>query len=217
MINWLKNLKRWIAQILNWLLEVEKVLFYCLIIVSVFLLGNILPVIFSTTPVSVIFRVHLIGILFQLLGVSTVSWGLYETRKIFRRPSLIDQAYKWIKRFPKFYPGPVFLSSSDTFSLRDIATLSVSEREPPGETQSVEERIFWLEREYTRMQTRFQGIEKQIIDHTQSLMTITEILGKKIVEGDQQNLQRLEEVSIGGIHLEIFGVICLFLGAILTF
>ena len=217
MINWLKNLKRWIAQILNWLLEVEKVWFYCLFIAAVFLLGNILPVIFSTTPVSLISRIHLIGILFQLLGILTVSWGLYETRKIFGRPSLIDQACKWINRFPKFHPGPVFLSFSDTFSLRDSATLSISEQKPPGKTQSVEERISWLESEYIRTQTRFQGIEEKLTDHTQSLMTATETLAKKIMEGDRQNLKKLEEVSVGGIHLEMFGVICLFLGAILSF
>lgn len=207
---------RYGLQIGNWLLEPEKTWKYFLIIIAVFLHGNIIPIIWFGTHGSLELRIVLIGLLFQLIGISTVAWGLYETRKQFRRPGVFEIVQSWLKRFPKLKPGLVSLSATGTSSASGSDTLSLQEPQQPGPDSPFEERIAWLEGKITRLDTLVQEHKKQYEEKITKLTTDLTSERQSRETEDKEVRKFFEEVSIGGIHLESFGVLCLFIGTILT-
>ena len=44
--------------------------------------------------------IRLTGLVLQLLGISTVIWGISETRALFGHPSFASKAKAWLSRFP---------------------------------------------------------------------------------------------------------------------
>ena len=207
---------RYGIQIGNWLLKPEKAWQYFLIIIAVFLHGNIIPIIWLGTHDSLELRIVLIGLLFQLIGISTVAWGLHETRKQFRRPGFFEIAQSWLKLFPKLKPRSLSISVNDTISLSMSGTLSLQEPQQPGPDSPFEERIVWLEGKITRLDTLVQEHKKQYEEKITKLTTDLTSERQSRETEDKEVRQFLEEVSIGGIHLESFGVLCLFIGTILT-
>ena len=133
-----------------------------------------------------------------------------------RRPGFFEIAQSWLKLFPKLKPRSLSISVNDTISLSMSGTLSLQEPQQPGPDSPFEERIAWLEGKIIRLDTLVQEHKKQYEEKITKLTTDLTSERQSRETEDKEVRQFLEEVSIGGIHLESFGVLCLFIGTILT-
>lgn len=87
-------------------------------------------------------RIRITGLILQLLGISTVSWGIHQTRLLFGRPTIISVVRKWLSRFTKYrrrvvtgqvtinLPSPTV--SGTGYELINPADASIDARIGPG-------------------------------------------------------------------------------------
>jgi hypothetical protein len=61
-----------------------------------------LVLIFSPIPVSLDDRVRYGGLLFELLGIGTVAYGLSDKSSLFNRQGILDECRAWWSRRPRW-------------------------------------------------------------------------------------------------------------------
>jgi len=152
------------------------------------------------------------GTMLQILGLSTVAYGLRQMRRMFDRPSLRAGILSWLRRLAAAFTGPKPISlqaSAGAFGMvTGDARLIRSVR--PGAT--LDERVSILEENLKllrdELDTRLQGVR-------QELGTVKESIERESQErrvADEKTARKIEEVAIGGLHLEEVGLFWLFLG-----
>jgi len=152
------------------------------------------------------------GTVLQILGLSTVALGLRQMRRMFDRPSVGAAILRWLRRFAAAFTGPKSISAQA--SLVGVATMTgelrVIRGVGPGAT--LDQRVSILEENLKllrdELDTRLQGVR-------QELGTVKESIERERQErrvADEKTARKIEEVAIGGLHLEVVGLIWLFLG-----
>jgi hypothetical protein len=159
--------------------------------------------------------VRINGMLLQLLGILTVAWGIYKTRKEFRHPSILTV---WRQRFSRF---PLFRKRSDTASGNaKMATLTSFGHGPdsfvavPG--AKIEERVKALEENLSKLYVNVSNlqiaIDKEFRKHANNLEQ-----EKGIREKEDRNIYaKLEAAETGGLHISAMGTFWLFIGVIMS-
>ena len=159
-------------------------------------------------------RLRIAGLILQLLGLGTVIWGLRDIRKLFGRPSLLEDAAARLRRFPRYKANvaPVILSGSIA-----LGRVAVSGRIlvslPP--TASVEERIAALEQAQRQQSDLIADIPGRIHKEAQVRATELESERRERAVGDNKIQGVLEEASAGGLPVARVGALWLFVGLIL--
>jgi len=149
------------------------------------------------------------GTSLQVLGLATVAIGLSETRRLFGRPSLPRKISGWFRRLAAAFtiPKPQTLQVSNGV----IASVTGKGRMVRGLGQgaSLEDRVSLLEEDLNQLRDELD-VEKQEI--RQKIKTVREHLERETQERrveNQQAARRIEELAVGGIHLEIVGLLWL--------
>ena len=147
----------------------------------------------------------------QMLGISTAAIALKNTSNIFDVPSVMKQFVEWMKRFPKVFAlrkgvaEKVSLSFSG--SLAATGNIELSKGDP-----SVEERLDVLEEKYEHLSQQLIDAQNEIKSEAQRLDKAVKQERRARSQADTEIREELESSSVGGLHLEIMGLIWLLVG-----
>ncbi len=156
------------------------------------------------------------GMILQFLGLVTVAIGLSQMRRLFGRPSLIARVFGWLERLAAAFGRP----KSYTLEASAGSYVVVGEEarlvRGVGPGASVEQRLSILEENVSHLRdevdTKVQGLRQEVA-------TVKESIQRESQErqaGDQELRRTIEEVAIGGLHLETVGLVWLILGVVGT-
>lgn len=164
------------------------------------------------TPEPVI---RLTGLVLQLLGISTVIWGISETRALFGHPSFAAKARSWLKRFPLLQrsivlAGGVGSSTASSSGGRAYGTYG------QGLNPTIETRLDALEKNVSLIHERITGMGAEM---DEGFRKANDALKNEEHVRQMEDCvihQKLEATGTGGVHISAIGASWLFVGVILS-
>lgn len=157
------------------------------------------------------------GMVLQLMGLATVAVGLSQTRRLFGCPSSAAKAMSWVRRLGAVFgrsnaiTGQAYVSSGEV-------RMSGSARVRIGATPDapMERRVEVLEQNYALFQAEFDASVAQAANALQGLRSALGPESSARQAEANATAAKLEEMAVGGLHLESIGVIWLAIGVIGT-
>lgn len=197
----------WLKALFHWLAEPDLVWMALLVVV--------LAVLIAFRPGVSEIHVRLTGLVLQLLGLSTVVYGIRETRKLFGRPSFRQLLREWLSRFPRWRRDAFIYAGTGAMTLTGgSATARGWHKVDP--TAPIETQLDALTRNVEQMNERLIQMQKdgdsELRKHSESLRQERQFRE----DGDARLHKRLEAAETGGLHISFIGVIWIFLGLILS-
>jgi hypothetical protein len=206
----IQDLGRWVRALADWLVEAWRVWVPALVVIVVLIVASQLPLSLAD-PV-----LRYCGLAFQLLGILTVVSGLRDKRRLFNRPSLLDNVRRWMKRRPRWgaKPQTILVTGTGSISLSGSAKLSVWRGAPAD--GSVEARLDALEANLATLRTEQAETAKELQEATRKT---NEAVGteRRARESAVTALRvQFEGLGAGGLHVEMMGVFWLVVGVVLA-
>ncbi|MBE9065001.1 hypothetical protein [cf. Phormidesmis sp. LEGE 11477] len=152
------------------------------------------------------------GLAFQMVGLITVVIGLSQSREEFGRPSLWCSTRDWFKGLFK-KPQPqhfkIEIEGAEARAEAGKVRFHVNSR-------YLEQRMDQLEGQVKDLWDRADELEGKIGLQKRRVDERLDQEQRARASADADISKRLEEAVIGGIHLELFGVLCLVVGITLA-
>jgi hypothetical protein len=205
----MKEFWRWMKVVGRWLAEEWRLWGPLAVVPAVMLLA-------SRLPGTLELRVRYCGLIFELLGILTVAWGLSDKRRLFKRPSIFAHFQSWLSRRPRLgvKPQPISLSGTATISLSVSGKLTVWRSTPPG--SAAEDRLDALEANLETLRTRqaeiTKSLDEEIRNRTEAVNA--ERQSRESTMGDVRT--QVETFAAGSLEIERAGLLWLILGVILA-
>jgi hypothetical protein len=160
-------------------------------------------------------HMRLAGMVFQWLGVGTVAYGVRQTRKMFRQPSLSSHLGKWLSQFPRWHrdlilgPGGVQVGVQVGSARLDV-WMDVTESDAP------DRKVQALLHNVQRLRERTANLQSDLdkVRHQQTEAMASEERTRRDSDADLE--AQLRKAQTGGLHITFVGLIWLFLGVLLT-
>jgi hypothetical protein len=156
------------------------------------------------------------GTILQVLGLFTVAEGLRRMRRMFGRPTLRAGAKDWFRRLVAAFRQPAPIDLVVILESGAHMTGEVRVRQSAGPGASVDQRLEVLQENVNRLEeeldAKIRELRKRIADVQESLKRESE----ERTAGDGRTARQIEEVAVGGLHLEIVGLLWLTLGVLGT-
>lgn len=157
------------------------------------------------------------GMILQLLGLATVAFGLSQMRRLFGRPSLAARLADWFARLASVFRRPRSVNAHLHAGVGGItmggkARLSCG----AGPETPIERRVAILEENLNFLQ---QQVNEEVSDLSGRIAGLKAQMERETGERqdeDQRTARKLEEVAVGGLHLEEVGLLWLALGVVGT-
>src|SRR5882672_11551074 len=92
----IQNLGRWIRALIHWVVDAWRVWVPLLVVMLVLLVASKFPLSWADSVL------RYFGLAFQLLGILTVVLGLRDKRRLFNRPTLVENIRHWMNRRPRW-------------------------------------------------------------------------------------------------------------------
>jgi hypothetical protein len=156
------------------------------------------------------------GMMLQLLGVSTVAFGLRNLRREFHRPSITENVLKGFTRVISSFMAPKPISAVMIKVLDDVTLTDAHVATTVGTEATIDERIVAIEENLTRLRAASQA---KIDGVKQELAALEANIAKEADErqaADQATRDALGRVAVGGLHLEKVGLTWLVFGIVGT-
>lgn len=158
--------------------------------------------------------IRLTGLGLQILGMITVIIGIRSTGELFGRPTLIEAAKAWGKRYPSYQPRIV----STSFTAKGTGSISarsaVRAGLPPSPT--LEDRVRTAERNIEFLRQEISEAQEKIDETERKLTTEMNAERGKSHEELNQVKKKLEEAHTGGLYVATMGITWLFIGVCLS-
>ncbi len=204
-----QNTKRFNRALIGWLLESQRVWITGAAIVLILGVAWLLPICRETA-------LRWAGMLIELSGIGTVVLGLMAKHRLFKLPSVLENALSWVQRRPKWKATPTILEvkTAETIELSGTARVSVWRGTPDG--ASLEDRITALEQNLQTVRKKQSEIEKRLDEERreqQQALTI-ETRAREATDQDLRNI--LEDLGSGGLYLEAMGIAWVIVGVFLA-
>jgi hypothetical protein len=148
------------------------------------------------------------GTMLQILGLITVASGLIKLRRQFGRAPFIAN---WFRKFKAAFilPKSIFGEASSSFAFNDEAHAVL--RAAPG--SPLEPRVLMLEQNLDSLRAEIRQLRREFGDKIEESVQRE---SQQRQDGDKETAHMIEEVAVGGLHLESVGLIWLFLGVLAT-
>ena len=152
------------------------------------------------------------GIGLQMLGLAMTAIGLILDRRIFDGPSFPAAMLNWFRRLAGAFTGPKTISvgGSLTSAWNIAGKLRVARELGPGAT--LDQRVSILEENLNllrdELDTELQGVRREL----GSVKVSIEHESQERRAADEKTGRKIEELAIGGQHLEWVGLLWLFFG-----
>lgn len=197
-----KRLKLWLRWVAIWALEPKLLWLTVAVLVCAFAIG-----ISSNCGEP---RIRLTGLSLQLLGMATVIWGIRSTGQLFGRPTLIEAAVSWLKRFPSYQPRILATTGTATATASASARASVTAGVP--ENPSIEDRVRALERNLQHVRQDIVGVEAAL-DQAKAEFRMSLAAESDKRQDEVTSLRkRMEAAHTGGLYMAAMGTTWLFVG-----
>jgi hypothetical protein len=159
--------------------------------------------------------IRLTGLALQLLGISTVIWGISVTRALFEHMSFSRTIKDWLSRFPLFRSDVVIGMGSNT-----AMGLSGKGRaltvHGPGENPTIEARLDSIEKNIVLIHDRITETHKEMDEEFHKLTDGFKHEEQTRQAADHAIREKLEATSTGGIYISVIGASWLFAGVVLS-
>ncbi len=156
------------------------------------------------------------GLVLQLLGLGTVAFGISNTRRLFHQPSLLKRGREFLGRLAAAFRAPTIVEASGVAAGRSYVTGVARATLGAHPNATLEERVAHLEQglEDLRKDTHedLKRVRDGLLATTNRLHADLMELGTKITRTEEQ----LAGLGVGGIHLEMAGLIWLCVGTAMT-
>lgn len=169
----------------------------------------------STTPSA---AVRYTGMILQIAGLSTVAIGLRRMRQRFGRPSVKDKVSDWFRRLAATFVRPkshtIEISTGDYVVVGTATELDLARGVGLG--ASLENRVSALEEKVNRLRDK---LDTKVQEVRGELATAKESIQRESAErqaAHKEMTHTIEDVAVGGLHLEMVGLFWLFCGIIGT-
>ena len=175
----------------------------CLLALLVILLG----------PSEPVFRIT--GLVLQLFGISTIIWGISETRKLFGHASLASKIVAWFQRFPLRRRHLVMaVGRGDFAATMGKARAFVTHSAGPNPT--LDARIEAVENNIASMQNQITAIERELDEGLGKVRDNIRSEARTRDADDKKLREKIESSATGGIHISAIGAAWLFVGVLLS-
>jgi len=161
-------------------------------------------------------QVRTAGMLLQVIGLATVAVGLSKTRRLFKRPSVAARVGMWFGRLWSVFAP----SKSTTVHLQGVAATAAAGtarvRVGAAPDAPLDRRVAVLEQNYELLQRQVDQQEAETNQRLRALRSEVQAESSARQAEDRLTTGKLEELAVGGLHLEGVGVGWLWLGVIGT-
>ncbi|MDR2239509.1 MAG: hypothetical protein LBE33_03620 [Zoogloeaceae bacterium] len=197
---------RWLRRALAWLVRARLPMFTALVVLLAFTTSLSY---WQTEP-----AVRISGLLLQVLGIAAAAVGIRDTRRMFGKPSFLEQLRVWFKAVPGLKPHTVPASGSATLSMSTSAKAHV--RRGAGANPTLESRLSAAEANLNVLYERADAAESAFDKHvrTSEQRFREEVDARK--EADRQLHLKIEAASTDGLHLAAVGVVWLACGVVMS-
>ena len=200
----MKPVWAWIKGVGRWLLEPWRI----------WLTIGLLVLVLSPLPVSLDDRVRYGGLLFELLGIGTVAYGLSDKSRLFNRQGILDECRGWWSRRPRWEVTHHYLLTGDSLTVGVSGSGDLSFWHGTSAEASVETRVAVLEKNLEILKKQSRGtvnrLKEEIKTRNEALNCERQTREQAI--GDIRTL--LETFGAGGLNMERIGISWLLLGVI---
>jgi hypothetical protein len=197
LLSWPWRVCRWLFDLLGWSRRFWFPLFLAL---AGWLFWHLLPTNCEQ-------EIRLTGVWLQLLGVGTVALRLQAAQRQFP-----GQWTEWLGRRPRLRPQRRILSATGFASGAGFFKPRVSLG--PRPQSSLEERVEMLERGYGNLIDEVGGLEQKLSNRADEISTTlaTETAERKAA--DNRNEELVKEIAVGGLHIDLSGVLFFLIGTV---
>lgn len=197
----------WLRAVWNWLQEAS--VFWLLVFVAV----GALVVAFGAEATEV--RVRVTGWVLELLGLSTVAWGIRETRQMFGRPDVLALASAWLARYPKYPRYTGITGTIGTAEERDTAH-AIGHVSKARAAPTLEERVAALEVNLRATTNQVHHTQRDLSLEVHNRQAALNQERQTREQQDQELKHKLEAAETGGLHVSAVGLVWLALGLTLS-
>jgi hypothetical protein len=204
---WIKELGNWLPKLLDWFYRETVQIWITALVVVVIVYGSL----FLIGKGDDYCWIRVAGFLLQLLGIGVVAKGLSNTRvKIFERDTAYKTMLASLDRRPRFGVPTVITGYVNAINNSDRAHgVGDFTRAIPD---SLEERVKVLEQRLDLADSQLDKRRQEIEEETRKRTAEIELEAKARVAGDATVQEKLEKAVIGGLVLELQGIIWLAVG-----
>jgi len=156
----------------------------------------------------------LISLILQIIGGLIVIYSIDSNLELFKKKNLFNISIAWFKRCPIRKSKTIEFKLATSKSKNLTSTVNVELAKKP---ETVEDKINDL---YEKLKSLEEKTQKHNINFTKQIAKINDVNNKKQLSTSKslRSIEnKLENISIGGLKLQIFGVFLLIYGAILGY
>lgn len=197
---------RWPLRAFSWLMRAWLAMFTALVVLVAITASFCY---WQTEP-----SVRISGLLLQILGIATAAIGIRDTRRMFGRPSFLEQLRTWFKASPRLKPGTISVSGSANVSVSGFCKAYIWHG--AGENPTVESRLSAAEANLGELLNRADVAESAFDAHVRTSEQRFREESDARKEADRQLHLRIEAASTDGLHLAAAGVVWLACGVVLS-
>ncbi len=160
--------------------------------------------------------IRLAGTVLQVFGLATVALGITKVRELFGQPSLAQSIVAWVRLLTSAFvrPKPIVVNLEAAVSVSSAASARLTVGVPEG--AALHKRITALEKNLVSFRTEY---DNKVLDLERSIAS-SRSASEKAVGDTRKEIAavdaKMAELAIGGVRLELVGLVWLLLGVIAT-
>jgi len=151
------------------------------------------------------------GTLLQMFGLITVAIGISQLRRMFGKPSLFERITNWLQKLIGAFRKSVSIEIHNGMHGM-VAGGSAIAGTLCTSPETLETRVEKLEKALNVLKEQHGKMLRTLEDNLSRVESLVHDEGNKRQLGDADISKMLEEVAVGGIHLEVVGLVWLLLG-----
>ncbi|HWG87943.1 MAG TPA: hypothetical protein VN679_09200 [Candidatus Acidoferrales bacterium] len=159
--------------------------------------------------------IRLVGGALQIMGLSTVIWGIAATRKQFGHTSGLRLAASWFRRCP-IVRRTAYLEPDGITVGASLIGIRLTSVFTPKPDLSFAERLTVIEKGILTVQQRVSDAESQMDQERGNTHGKIAAETNARERGDKEVMKQLEGASTGGVYISAIGTLWLFAGLVLS-
>jgi hypothetical protein len=159
--------------------------------------------------------IRIAGLVLQLLGISTIIWGISETRDLFGHASLAAKIKAWFQRFPLGRRNVVVAGVGV-----DLAAATCKGRafvtHGAGANPTLDARVEALEKNIASIRNEITAVERELDEGFHKVGEEIRNEAQTRRSENQELGEKIEATGTGGVHISAIGASWLFVGVTLS-
>jgi hypothetical protein len=176
---------------------------------------NLLALIVALRPGTSEPVIRITGLLLQVLGISTIIWGISETRALFGHASLTKKIKAWLQRFPLRRRHIVFGVGGGDFAVT-MGKARAFVTHGAGANPTPDARLAALEKNIASIHERISATEAEIDQGLHKVGQEIKCEAQTRQTEDEGLRKKIEATGTGGLHISALGASWLFVGVTLS-